>query len=307
MFIEAHMHISLNGENASNFRNKIVQDNTIAEQLIRQNIIAYKSRGILAIRDGGDPINLSHIARRVAQEEGIIYKTPIHAIYKKGQYGSFIGKGIHDTSDFKVVMGEIEKYKPDFIKIPVTGMMNFDQYGEVGEIAFSEDELNYMVKYAKDKNLPVMVHVNSRIGVQRAIQAGVDTIEHGYYMEEEELHAMKESNIIWVPTLAPLGNIIYSKDERYKSQIKIIRKIFEEQCNTVLKAYSIGVKLAVGSDAGAYKVCHGSGFFDELIYMNKAGIKKQPLMDLAYENGLRALNITSKEMEEAQNQIIMNE
>ena len=65
----------------------------------------------------------------------------------------------------------------------------------------------------------------------------------------------------------------------------------------VIKAYELGVKLAVGSDAGAYKVLHGSGFFDEIIYMNKAGIKKKPLMKLAYDNGVKALNITNKDME----------
>ena len=291
MFIETHMHISLDGIDALAFRKQMKEGQSKAKELIRQNILAYKSRGILAIRDGGDPINLAGLTRGIAEEEGIIYKTPIHAIFKKGHYGSFIGKSIEDMEDFKKICISLKKQKPDFIKIPLSGMMNFDVYGDVGTLAFTEDELDYMVNYAKDEGLPVMVHVNSREGVQRAIKAGVDTIEHGYYMTEEELWALKESDIIWSPTLAPLGNIIYSDDQKYTKQIKTIQKIFNEQCRSVLRGYEIGVKLAVGSDAGAYKVPHGSGFFDEFKYMGKAGIEEKALTELAYINGCKALGI----------------
>src|SRR5699024_1503776 len=115
-------------------------------------------------------------------------------------YGSLIGQGIEDLKDFKALMASLEKFKPDFIKIPISGIMDFDIYGEVGGLAFSQDEMDYIVQYAGDKGLDVMAHVNSREGVMRAIKAGVSTIEHGYYMTEEELWALKETDIIWVPT-----------------------------------------------------------------------------------------------------------
>lgn len=286
------MHISLDGIDGAIFRKELKSSEKRAEELIRKNIRAYKDCGIIALRDGGDPINLSAITRRVAKEEGIVYKTPIHAIYKRGHYGSYIGKIIDDIRDFKTVFSEMEKDKPDFIKIPLSGMMNFDTYGDVGDLAFSEEELDYMVKFAQDKGLPTMVHVNSREGVQRAIKAGVDTIEHGYYMTDEELYALKDSKTIWIPTLAPLGNICFSEDERHKEQIKTIKRIFDEQSRNVKKAYKIGVKLAIGSDGGAYKVFHGQGFLDELKYMNEAGIELEGLIRLGYENGMKALGIS---------------
>ena len=292
IYIETHMHISLDGMDGAAFRKEIKSSKNKAEELIRKNVRAYKERGIIAIRDGGDPINLCAITRRIAKEEGIIYKTPIHAIYKRGHYGSYIGKVIDDIRDFKAVFSEMEKDKPDFIKIPLSGMMNFDTYGEVGDLAFNEEELDYMVKFAQDKGLPTMVHVNSREGVQRAIKAGVDTIEHGYYMTDEELYALKESKTIWVPTLTPLGNICFSGDERHKEQIKTIKRIFDEQSRNVKKAYKIGVKLAIGSDGGAYKVYHGQGFLDELKYMNEAGIELEELKRIGYENGKKALGIS---------------
>ena len=292
IYIETHMHISLDGIDGAAFRKEIQSDQKKAEELIRKSIQAYKKLGIVAIRDGGDPINLSAITRRIAEEEGIIYKTPIHAIYKRGHYGSYIGKVIDDIGDFKRVFSQMEKDKPDFIKIPLSGMMDFDTYGDVGQLAFTEEELDYIVKFAQDKGLSTMVHVNSREGIQRAIKAGVDTIEHGYYMTDEELYALKESKTIWIPTLTPLGNICFSEDERHKEQIKTIKRIFKEQSRNVKKAYEIGAKLAIGSDGGAYKVYHGQGFLDELKYMNEAGIELEELKRLGYENGKKVLGIS---------------
>lgn len=285
------MHISLDGIDGSAFRRELKASKKRAEELIRKNIRAYKKCEILAIRDGGDPLNLSAITRRIAEEEEIIYKTPIHAIYKRGHYGGYIGKVIDDIGDFKRVFSQMEKDKPDFIKIPLSGMMNFDTYGDVGQLAFTEEELDYIVKFAQDKGLPTMVHVNSREGIQRAIKAGVDTIEHGYYMSPEELYALRESEIVWVPTLAPLGNICFSNDKRHEKQIEIIKRIFNEQSENVRKAYEIGVKLAIGSDSGAYKVYHGQGFLDEVSYMNQAGIELDELKRIGYENGKKVLKI----------------
>lgn len=296
MFIETHMHVSLNGENSIQIRKQLVEGILDIEEYIRKVILSYKSRGILAIRDGGDPLNLYEYVREIAQDEGIIYKTPIHAIYKEGYYGSLIGKPIRDLYDFRNIMNTLLPLKPDFIKIPITGMMDFDKYGDTGEIAFTQDELQYIVKYAQDKGLGVMAHVNSSEGIKMAIKAKVHTIEHGYFMDNDDLLDIKDSGIIWIPTLAPLGNIIYNNDQRYKKQMPVIRRIFDEQRHKVMEAYKLGVKLAVGSDAGAYRVYHGSGFFDELMYMSDAGIEKEKLIELCYTNGIAALNLNSKEL-----------
>ncbi|HCX65723.1 MAG TPA: amidohydrolase, partial [Eubacteriaceae bacterium] len=198
--------------------------------------------------------------------------------------------------EIKASLGQLDKEKADFVKVALTGMMSFEEYGKCGAIAFDQNELNYIVKNAHDTNKPVMVHVNTKEGVQMALDAGADTIEHGYYLEEDQLQQMIEQDTIWVPTLAPLGNIIYSNDGALKNQLQTIRKIFDRQSKMIKKAYDLGVNIAVGSDSGAYRVYHGSGFFDELIYLNKAGIKKKELMKCMYQNGKKALRLSDQEI-----------
>ncbi|MBF7096887.1 amidohydrolase family protein [Alkalibacter mobilis] len=303
MFIDAHVHVSLNGDNAKTYRERLLQDEKSAEEMIRKVFLAYKQRGIYALRDGGDNLDIHHLIRRVAKEEGIIYRTPLYGIYKKGFYGRLIGKPVESIQEIDDCITDLVKNQTDFIKVALSGMMSFNEYGHAGEIGFSVEEFKHIIERAHSENLPVMVHVNTKKGIEMALKCGADSIEHGYYANEELLKGMKEKGTIWVPTLAPLGNIVYSNDERYKLEKKLIRKIFEEQCEKVKLAYDLGVEIAVGSDAGAYKVYHGSGFFDELIYLNKAGIKKNELMDMAFKNGMKALKITKKELNDIENRI----
>lgn len=295
MFIDAHVHISLNGDNAKLYRERLLEDPETARALVRKTFLAYRERGILAVRDGGDSIGLFEIAREVAQEVGIRYKTPIYGLYKKGYYGNLIGLPVENKDDIRCAIEDLLDKKADFIKVALSGMMSFDEYGVAGEIGFTKEEFQYLMDLTHHYGLKAMVHVNTLEGVDLALSCGADSIEHGYYVSEEALHQMKENHTIWVPTLAPLGNLVYSMEERYRTQRKVIRRIFEEQCDKVKRAHELGVKIAVGSDAGAYHVYHGSGFFDELIYLNKAGIRKKDLMELAYNNGLEALGISLDE------------
>jgi imidazolonepropionase-like amidohydrolase len=142
-----------------------------------------------------------------------------------------------------------------------------------------------------------MVHANSSAAVEMAVRAGADTIEHGYFITEDALHMMAENDVIWVPTLSPLGNIIESNDSRYRNQMRNIRRIFDEHAAAVKKALEIGVKIAVGSDSGSYGVYHGEGFFDEVRYMERCGISKSRIYKTAFENGVKALGIKYSELE----------
>ncbi|NMA85437.1 MAG: amidohydrolase family protein [Epulopiscium sp.] len=289
MLIDTHIHIALNGL----FNRQSWEDANREEKVIwiRKILRKYKSQGIYILRDGGDGIFASKLAREIAKEENIIYKSPIYAIYKKGHYGTFLGKSIVDRGDFKREFKILLEHRLDHLKIILTGMVNFQKYGEVGETAFTLDELKYMVDTAKEHDIPVMVHANGRDGVGKAIAAGVDTIEHGYLISKAEVHKMAEKGIIWIPTLAPLGNILDSNDNRFQKEREVIQRVYEGQIKNIRNAIAIGGSVALGSDAGAYKVQHGSGLLDEIHHFEKIGFDRKEIEKMCFENGAKALNL----------------
>lgn len=294
MFLDAHIHISLDGRD---FRTSRKMHRTGNSDIIRNILKEYKKLGIYLLRDGGDNLDVSLRAREIAREEGMILKTPVYAIYKQGKYGSFLGKPVADRDQFKQEFKRLLLFEPDHLKIILTGLLDFNCYGKVDGTAFSYQELYYMVQSAKEKGLPVMVHANSAEAVQIAVRAGADTIEHGYYVSEEELYLMAEQGTIWVPTLAPLGNLCTYKDTRYAGQMDTITKIYESQKENVRRADQIGVKIAVGSDAGSYGVYHGQGFWDEVSHLVQAGLKQEEVLKASFVNGIRALGLNKYELD----------
>ncbi|MDH7565617.1 MAG: amidohydrolase family protein [Clostridiales bacterium] len=292
--MDAHVHIALNGLfNRRSWKASPIERKT---QWIREIFKQYKMRNISILRDGGDGIFASRLAREIAPSEGIIYKSPIYALYRKGFYGSFLGKPVDGLDSFKEEFKSLLEYRPDHLKIVLTGIVNFEKYGDVGATTFTLDEMKYMVEWAKDCGLPVMVHANGREGVGRAVKAGVNTIEHGYLISEAELYGMAERGIVWVPTLAPLGNILASEDGRFEKEREVIQRVYEGQVENLKKALEIGVKVALGSDAGAYLVGHGSGLLDEVEHFERAGLKRGDIERMCLENGAKALQLKDFEI-----------
>lgn len=289
LIIDSHIHIAHN----TLFNKEQWSNSTIDFKIdcITKILRDYKENNVLALRDGGDGIFASCLAREIAAREGIIYKTPIFAICKKGHYGSFLGRSICGIEDFKREFNILKENKLDHLKLIVTGIVNFNKFGDVGDVAFTYDELEYMVKSAKEYGVPIMVHANGCEGVSATIKAGVHTIEHGFLIADKELYEMAEKEIIWVPTLSPLGNIIDAKDQRFKEQLDIIKKVYDMQIKNIIKAYEIGVKIALGSDAGAYCVSQVTGIFDEIKHFQDIGFSKDTVLKMCLENGSEALKI----------------
>ncbi|WP_312891145.1 amidohydrolase family protein [Clostridium thailandense] len=289
LIIDSHIHIA----NNTLFNKKEWRSSTFdfKTSCITKILKDYKKHNILALRDGGDGIFASCMARQIAKDEGMVYKTPIFAISKKDHYGAFLGRAISEIEDFKREFSVLKENKLDHLKLILTGMVNFDKFGDVGEVAFTYEQLEYMVKSAKEYGVPIMVHANGCQGVSDAIRAGVNTIEHAFLISDRELYGMAEKEIVWIPTLSPLGNILDAKDPNLKDQLDVIKRVYDIQIKNIIKAHEIGVKIALGSDAGAYRVGHITGIFDEIKHFNDIGFDKDTVLKMCVENGSKALNL----------------
>ena len=224
------------------------------EDWIRQQLQRYRELGITYLRDGGDRWGAGAKARELADEFGITYRTPLANLCKKGHYGGFIGENYADFKEYTQLVRQHRKDGADFIKIMISGLMDFDRFGVLSEEGFPAEEIRELVHIAHEEGFAVMAHANGARTVEAAAAAGVDSVEHGAYQDEASLSAMAQMGTVWVPTLSTVGNL------RGKGRFEetAVRQILESALENVRKFAAMGGLIAPGTDAGAWAVPHGS-------------------------------------------------
>ena len=257
MFGEGHAHLFMNGYD---YRKAVeMHKGHIREDILRGYLEEYRKRGITFIRDGGDDLGVSSFVKNIAAEYGIDYRTPVFAIHKNGHYGSIVGKGFDSVKEYENLVREAKRQGADFIKLMVSGLVDFSKYGVITSTPLSRDEMKELFQFAHEEGMAVMVHANGAETVRNAAECGADSIEHGRYVDKEAIEAMAEAHTIWVPTVVTVRNLIGCG--RFPDEI--VRKIYETDCRNIRFGKEKGVTLALGSDAGAYMVPHGKGLEDE--------------------------------------------
>ena len=222
-------------------------------EFIRRTLAQYQKQGYTYLRDGGDRWGVGAAARSVAQEYGITYRTPLAPLCKAGHYGSFIGKVYENMQEYAALVKKTRQQGGDFIKIMVSGLMDFDRAGVLTEEGLSSEEIRELIHIAHEEGFSVMAHCNGAKTMEAAAMAGADSIEHGAYADLDALHAMKEAGVCWVPTISTVGNL--RQKGRFDEQAVV--KIFENTAENIRRFAQMGGLLAVGSDAGAWAVPHG--------------------------------------------------
>lgn len=251
MYCDCHMHMVLDGVNwkAAIDRHREQVD----EYWVRKTLGTYRDWGFIYLRDGGDRWGVGKLARELAPEYGIQYRTPLAPLRKAGHYGGFIGKTYETIGEYRELVRQARAEGADFIKIMISGLMDFDRFGVLTEAPMESGEIRELIHIAHEEGFSVMAHANGYACVEAAM-AGVDSVEHGAYLQEEALYAMKENGCVWVPTLSTIGNL--RGKGRFREED--VEKILESAMENVKRFAHMGGLLAPGTDAGAWAVPHGS-------------------------------------------------
>ena len=106
MFGENHAHIFMNG---LNYRAAVnCHKNGVDTDVIHKHFQAYQEKGVSFVRDGGDALGVSEKAREIASKYGIIYRTPVFAIHKKGHYGGIVGRPFENMKEYADLVKEVK-------------------------------------------------------------------------------------------------------------------------------------------------------------------------------------------------------
>lgn len=264
MAADLHMHMLLDG---ANYRQAVLRHRTAPrEDWIRTCLATYQRMGVTFLRDGGDHLGVALRARELAAEYGIDYRCPAFPIHQQGHYGAIVGRAYTDHASYLALLDEAEERQADFIKLMLSGLIDFSRPNSLTEEALGAEEIRFLIEAAHDRGFAVMVHANGDAAVLPAVLAGVESVEHGAFLSEECLRAMGEGRTLWVPTLATVANLV--DDGRFPNEV--LGPLLEEQLEKVSLACLLGARIGAGSDAGAYRVCHGSGTADEYKLLGSA-------------------------------------
>lgn len=266
MLGDCHMHMVLDGLDwrAAMGRHK----EQVQEEWVRATLQQYADAGISYLRDGGDKYGAAKRAAQLAPEYGIEYTTPVTPICRKGRYGMFIGRSFEDFEGYKALVRDVIREGADFIKIMISGLMDFDHYGVITSQPLTRQEIFDMIAFAHDCGMAVMAHANGAETIRNALDAGVDSIEHGAYMDAECVSRLAESGKVWTPTAVTIGNLIGCG--RYPDEV--LKPLLELHLRNAHDCAQQGGRIAAGSDAGAYMVPHVKGLQDEIDLLTGAGV-----------------------------------
>lgn len=252
MRCDCHMHMILDGYEwkAAIARHAGGTD----DAWIRQQIERYHNLGFTYLRDGGDRWGAGKRAREIAGEYGITYRTPLANLCKAGHYGSFIGKTYENFREYRELIRKQREEGADFVKVMISGLMDFDCYGRLSEEGLPAAEIRELIHIAHEEGFAVMAHCNGARTAEAAAAAGLDSVEHGAYLDQDALQTMAEMGTVWVPTLSAIGNL--RGKGRFREQA--VQQILDSALENLRTFTAMGGLVAPGSDAGAWAVPHGS-------------------------------------------------
>ncbi|MCC2616963.1 amidohydrolase family protein [Aestuariibacter halophilus] len=308
--MDMHTHISSQHNGARSYMERF----TLNEADYAINGVMYAERtleaGFTTIRNLGDSHNET-VALRNAIAQGkvrgpriftaakSIATTGGHADPTNGRSADLMGDPgprqgvINGIADARKAVRQRYKDGADLIKITATGgVLSVAKSGQNPQ--FMDDELAAIVDTAKDYGMKVAVHAHGKEGMERAIRAGVDSIEHGTYMDDETMALMKKHGTYYVPTVMA-GNWVAEKAKIDGFFPELVRPkaatIGPLILDTFARAHKAGVKIAFGTDSGVS--AHGDNGL-EFKLMVDAGMSPMEAIRSATWHGAQLLGESAR-------------
>ncbi len=265
-YYECHGHIFMDGHV---FREAMeLHRNGVVREVVDERLGLLREAGIVYYRDGGDRLGVSAYARSRAEEYGVEYRTCLFGTHKRHMYGGLVGYAFDTAADFRALVARAKAEKADFIKLMISGIMDFQSFGGLTGGGLEPEEIPELIKIAHGEGFRVMAHVNGAERIKAALEAGLDSVEHGYFMDDECLVLLKETGAVWVPTLAATAG--------FAGRSGFVQGVAEANlrhaCEMLRRAKELGVLVAAGSDAGAVNVPPDRGIHIEHTLLAAAGL-----------------------------------
>lgn len=275
--VEAHCHLFLDGGELDPARRAAYLRADRAQMLAtgRASLRRSLEAGVTLLRDAGDihGINLALRAEaRLQPARWPAVRCPGAAVRQAGRYGGFMAR---EASPAMPVERLVEELAPeaDEIKVLLTGIIDFEAAAVKGAPQFTQEEAHRIARAARAQGRRTFVHCSGAEGIDIALAAGFDSIEHGFFVTREQLVRMADRGTTWVPTFSPVHFQLRRPEFAGWSAgtVRNLDRILDAHADSLRQAYALGVRVLVGSDAGSHGVPHGTGCIAEIERMAGTG------------------------------------
>jgi len=304
--IDAHTHLFLEGGELDLDKRAAYLNQTPDELLrhARTRLEKIVRLGVIALRDAGDKhgvgLRLSMLNESPNRPLMPYVDSPGAAIHHHGRYGGFMAEPMRDCGSPRDCVAARVAAGADRIKLIATGIINFKKGAVTTEPQMTTAEIRELVAAAKSFGKQTLAHASGDDGIERVIEGGpdgnIDSVEHGFFMRDDQLAKMRDREIAWVPTFSPVQEQVDHADRMgWDAHIVAnLRKILDRHSASLVKAHAMGVQIIAGSDSGSCGVAHGLGLLYELELMECAGLSSLAVFNSATGAGPRRLAFKEK-------------
>ncbi len=252
-------------------------------QVAAAGVVAVRDAGLRENAEGGDaPGTHSNAGPRVV--------SALWALYKKGGYGSPFGVAVESRTEMTAEILKLARAGAGIIKIMASGIVSLRKPGKITSGGFTGEEIQYIVGESARFGLEVMAHANGEQAIMAAAQAGVRSIEHGFFMTRSSLDAMAKAGAFWIPTVGALVRAGGAGGVSATAKAYLVG-VIRSHLDMIVYAQEGGVPLAAGTDCVLPDPNYEKAFRAELAYFEQAGLPRDLVMKIATGNGKQLLKI----------------
>ena len=290
--INAHTHIVM----AADGRERAGQDVTLDTLVALQNLQDAIASGVTTIRDAGSTDNIdlklaSKIRQQRLQLPDIIGSGA--ALTITGGHGLKIGMEVDGVDEVRKAARWNLKHGAQTIKLMATGGVSLDGEQPTDE-QLSVEEMTAAVLEAHHKGKPAMAHAQGTQGIKNAILAGVDSVEHAVYLDDETIQMLLDTNTAIVPTMAAPWQMLQHKDDIPAYMYDKASALWEAHQQSIRDAAAAGVNVVMGTDAGTSYNDFKSGPGVEIRLLASVGMTPEQVLLATTVRGAELLGIAER-------------
>ncbi|KTG28340.1 metal-dependent hydrolase family protein [Haloferax profundi] len=268
--VDAHVHFSLSGERSVE---DVVALSTPQLTLVEaRNARKTLEAGVTGVRVMGarDIDVVLKQAVGAGDVPGPRMVANCRSITITGGHGHHMGREIDGADDARRAVREQVKRGADFIKFMTTGGVTTPG-SDPGAVALTDEELHALVDESHRRGVHTATHAHGAEGIKAAIRAGVDTVEHGTFLDDEAVDLFLEHDVTLVPTLSAPYHISRNTEAATREDVSKVDFVYDRHLESFRKAVDAGVTIAGGTDAGTPFNYHG-GNASEIQFMAQHGM-----------------------------------